>query len=79
MQQVFTTSKCFLNSATLLYIDGIQHHLDNLTESFDKLVLVFLDPGPNPGGPQSWSLEEGQTNVFLHTLPQLQPPEGLLP
>lgn len=25
MQQIFNTSKCFLNSAALLYIDGIQH------------------------------------------------------
>lgn len=45
----------------------------------DKLVFTFLDPGLNPGGSKSWSLEEGQTNVFLHTLPQLQPPEGVFP
>ena len=44
------------------------YYLDNLTKLFDKLVLLFLDPGINPGGPQPWSLEEGQTNVFLHTL-----------
>lgn len=42
-------------------------------------MLVFLDAEINPGGPKSRSLEEGQTDVFLHTLPQLQPPEGLLP
>lgn len=53
------------------------YYLDNLTKLFDKLVLVFLDPGINPGGPQPWSLEEGQTNVFLHPLSQFQPPEGL--
>lgn len=55
------------------------HYLDNLTKLCDKLVLVFLDTGINPGGPQSGSLEEGQTDVFLHTLSQLQPPEGLFP
>lgn len=42
-------------------------------------MLIFLDAEINPGGPKSWSLEEGQTDVFLHTLSQFQPPEGLLP
>lgn len=55
------------------------YHLDNLTKLLAKLVFVFLDTGINPGGPQSWSLEEGQTHVFLHPLSQLQPPEGLFP
>lgn len=55
------------------------HCLDNLIQLFDKLVLIFLDIGINPGGSKSWSPEEGQTNVFLHTLPQLPPAEGLFP
>lgn len=59
--------------------DRTTDYLDNLSKLFDKLVLVFLDAGINPGGPKPWSLEEGQTNVFLHALPQLQPPEGLFP
>ena len=54
-------------------------HLGNWIILFDELVLIFLDTGTHPGRSESQPLEEGQTNVFLHTLPQLQPPEGLLP
>lgn len=41
--------------------------------------VLFLDTKTHPGRPEPWSPEEGQTNVFLHTVPQLQPPESLLP